>query len=95
MTFTMHKKGLLTKLKKKRCYEMYLDSHFSGKQERFENLNTFGDSQLDAHKYSYYQGKSLPLAYSKDKDDDLFYSWECISLIKKGGTTLDLVVKDA
>lgn len=42
MTFTIHKKSLLRKLKKKRKYEMFLDSHFSGKQEKFDNLNTFG-----------------------------------------------------
>ena len=28
------------------------------------------------------------------KDEDVFYSWQCFSLIRKDGTTFDIVVKD-
>ena len=42
MTFIMHKKALMKKLEKRRKYEMYLDSHFSGKPEKFDNVTAFG-----------------------------------------------------
>ena len=30
----------------------------------------------------------------QDTDHPLFYSWECVSLVRKEFTTLDLVIKD-
>ena len=27
-------------------------------------------------------------------DKDIFYSWQCVSLLRKDGTTFDVVVKD-
>ena len=41
MTFTILKKALMKKLTQRRRYEKYLDSHFSGKREKFDNMADF------------------------------------------------------
>ena len=29
-----------------------------------------------------------------EEEDQVFHAWECVSLLRKNGTTFDLVVKD-
>ena len=86
MTFTIQKKSLLKKLKKRRKYEHFLTSHFSGKQMKFDNMADF-DSEDEEEKNE----------ISEDIFDEtgLFYSWECVSFIKNNGSTLDLVIPSA
>ena len=50
MTFTMHKKQLIRKMRKKRKYRKNLNTHFTDKQEVFENFDdveetSYGDKE--------------------------------------------------
>ena len=69
---------------------MFLDSHFSNKQEKFDNLNTFGDSDLEED-----ETEEQKVKVHNEDESGMFYSWECISFVKKNGTTLDLVIPSA
>ena len=47
-TFKRRNSALVEYLRKKQKYEMYLDAHFSGKKEQFDNLASFGNGdQVD------------------------------------------------
>ena len=34
------------------------------------------------------------MGFSDKTEDDEFYDWECVSIVRENGTTLDLVIKD-
>ena len=83
MTFTIQKKALMKKLRKRRRYEKFLTSHFSGRLQKFDKLNEFGDSDDEEEN-----------VVDDDAFDEtgVFYSWECVSFVKRNGSTLDLVI---
>ena len=39
MTFTMHKKRIISEMRKKRHYEKHMETHFAGRVETFENMD--------------------------------------------------------
>ena len=50
-------------------------------------MNTFGDSDLEEDEVN-----EEPVKAHNEDESGIFYSWECISFVKKNGTTLDLVI---
>ena len=77
----------MAKLEKKRKYELYMKSHFSGRTEKFDRLQGY-DHDADEGT----EGQEVDNKDTKDKEG-LFYSWECVSLVKANNTTLDLVIE--
>ena len=74
----------MKKLKKRRKYEKFLTSHFSGRMQKFDKMNDFGDSEDEEIKDEVHD--------ETFDETGLFYSWECVSLVKMNGSTLDLVI---
>ena len=77
----------MAKLEKKRKYERDLVSHFSGRMEKFDRLQGYAHLEDDG---SEGQGEREE---NQQKEDGLFYSWECISLVRNNDTTIDLVIE--
>lgn len=32
--------------------------------------------------------------FNLNEEDNMFYAWQCLSIVRKNGTTLDLTIKD-
>ena len=81
MTFKMHRAKVIQKLRAQRKH--YTDQEFGPKQAIFEDCANYDDSEISEG------DENL-----NDGDSDIFHSWECVSFIRKNGTTLDLRMKD-
>ena len=66
-------------------------THFSGKRQEFSSISIV--KQRDQEKISSESEESEDSQEEKDQDK-LFYSWECLSLVRNDGSTLDLVIKN-
>ena len=65
---------------------MFLTSHFSGKQEKFDNLADFDSDEEE---------KNVEITEDDLDEADVFYPWECVSFVRKNGFTLDLKISSA
>ena len=81
MTFKMHRAKVIQQLRSQRKH--YTDQKYGERQAIFEDCANYDDSEIS-------EGEEEP---SREKED-MFYSWECVSFIRKNGTTLDLRIKD-
>ena len=73
----------MKKLKKRRKYEKFLTSHFSGRMQKFDKMNDFGDSEDEEIKDEVHD--------ETFDETGLFYSWECVSLVKMNDRSLTCV----
>ena len=87
MTFRLRKKALFKKLNKIQAYERDMVTHFSGKKKEYASF-----ALLQPHQIAALSSESE--TDSESEHETLFYSWECVSLVRKHGTTLDLVIKN-
>ena len=82
-TFKMRSKQIIGKLKMRRHYCKHMDSHFTDKQEIFQHIDgaAVENDHIDCEEVN-----------EEERSSGFFYAWECITLIKQCGATLDLVI---
>ena len=86
MSFELEKKSMMAKLKKRRKFERNLVSHFDGRLEKFDRIQGYEHLEDEGTEGQEEDEKDVNL------QEKLFYSWECLSLIKNNDTTLDIVI---
>ena len=77
-----------------RVEETHLESHFLKNHTTRMLTNVLKSEESDEERPSCCTSSRRNQNVLIDLNEGIFYSWECISLIRSNGTTLDLVIPD-